>query len=113
MTAELAVPVRVRCLPSQRSLQNAYGEYSSVSRGPGLTGADSLRAVIGSRRRAHSCRALAEPRHARSLALIPQSSGFDDTRVIKTIRATARPQTRIEAPPSLEEALQRRLRGWS
>jgi hypothetical protein len=36
MTAELAVPVRVRCLPSQRSLQNAYGEYSSVSRGPDL-----------------------------------------------------------------------------
>jgi hypothetical protein len=29
------------------------------------------------------------------MALIPLSYGFDDMRIIKTIRATARPQTRI------------------
>jgi hypothetical protein len=29
------------------------------------------------------------------MALIPLSYGFDDRRIIKTIRATARPQTRI------------------
>jgi hypothetical protein len=30
------------------------------------------------------------------MALIPLSYGFDDRRIIKTIRATARPQTRIQ-----------------
>jgi hypothetical protein len=34
------------------------------------------------------------------LALIPLSDGFDDRRIIKTIRATARPQTRIEPVPT-------------
>lgn len=61
MTAQPAVPVRVRCLPSQPPLQSGCCEYSPVSRGRDVSGADSLSAVIKFTRANTTTRSVGRP----------------------------------------------------